>query len=248
MSAERDTVVLPLAGAGARLGLPTPKELLPLGEGRVALDATLDLLAPHTARLRLVAVIGENREATVRYLRRRCTDLGLPLAFAFQAPSLPESTGAVIGAEPWFGPATLVLLADQVLHTPAPQAVGDILDIIHDGHRAAFLAAREASRQRLATDGALLLDDAHDCPRIVDFADKPGLEEAGRFNAVWFGYAFAHRAAQPFLQALHRSTLRLPILPDQLTPLLGAHVVEVGPFSDLGTWPAVTAHWKEGCP
>ncbi|MBV9025423.1 MAG: hypothetical protein JO362_16895 [Streptomycetaceae bacterium] len=247
MSAERDTVVLPLAGAGSRLGLPTPKELLPIGTGRVALDATLDLLAPHTARLRLLAVIADGREATVRYLKRRCAELGLPLAFAFQDPGLPESTGAVLGAQPWFGPATLVLLADQVLHAPEPRAVGDILDLIHDGHPAAFLAARETSVERLATDGALLLNDphdAHDRPRVVDFADKPGLEEASRFNAVWFGYAVARSAARPFLRALHRATLRLPTPPaDEAEPLLGLPVVEVGAFSDLGTWPAVTTYW-----
>ncbi|MFF1678427.1 hypothetical protein ACFVYG_20610 [Streptomyces sp. NPDC058256] len=243
MSAERDTVVLPLAGAGSRLGLPTPKELLPTGEGRVALDATVELLAPHASRLRLVAVIGDGRESTVRYLRSRCTELGLPLAFAFQDPGLPESTGAVLSAEPWFGPATLVLLADQVLHTPEPEAVGDILDLIHAGHPAAFLAARESDPERLAVDGALLLDDAPDRPRVVGFADKPGLQTAGRFNAIWFGYAVARPSAPRFLAALHHATLHRLAQPDDLTALLGAPVIEVGQFSDLGTWPAVTAYW-----
>ncbi|WP_019061466.1 hypothetical protein [Streptomyces prunicolor] len=244
MNAERDTVVLPLAGAGSRLGLPTPKELLPTGDGRVALDVTLDLLAPHASRIRLVAVIGDGRESTVRHLRSRCTALGLPLAVAFQDPGLPESTGAVLSAEPWFGPATLVLLADQVLLAPEPEAVGDILDLIHAGHPAAFLAARETDPERLAVDGALNLDDSPDRPRVVGFADKPGLRAAGRFNAVWFGYAVARPSASRFLAALHHATLHRPAQQDALTALLGASVVEVGPFCDLGTWPAVTAYWK----
>jgi hypothetical protein len=240
--------MLPLAGAGSRLGLPTPKELLPVGEGRVALDATLDLLAPYSDRLKVVAVVSAGRELTVRYLTRACTALDLPLAITFQDRGLPESTGAVLGASAWFGPATLVLLADQVLQHPAPQAVGEILDVIHGGHRAAFLAARESDAERLGADGALALRETPAGPRVTDFADKPGPEAGAAFNAVWFGYAFSRTAGTAFVQVIHRATLGLPLLPHQLEPLLDIPAVEVGPFSDLGTWPAVTAHWKGARP
>ncbi len=244
MNGMRNTVVLPLAGRGSRLGLPTPKELLPIGPGRVALDDTLDLLAPHTDRLRLIAVLGPDREPTARYLERRCLELGLPLAVVRQNPDLPESTGAVLGAAPWFGPATLVLLADQVLHAPAPRAVGEALDLIHAGHESVFLAAWEDDGERLAVDGALHVERAADgLLHVTDYADKPGLQAADRFNAVWFGYAFAHRAAEGFVDALHRATLGLSEHPHQMEAVLGAAAVEVGPFTDLGTWPAVTAHW-----
>jgi hypothetical protein len=244
MTGLRDTVVLPLAGRGSRLGLPTPKELLPIGPGRVALDDTLDLLAPHTDRLRLVAVLGPDREPTARYLERHCHELGLPLAVVRQDPDLPESTGAVLSTAPWYGPATLVLLADQVLHAPAPRAVGEALDLIHAGHESVFLAARENTPERLAVDGALHVErDENELLHVTDYADKPGLENAGRFNAVWFGYAFAHRAAEGFVDALHRATLGLSEHPHQMAPVLRAAAVEVGPFTDLGTWPAVRAHW-----
>ncbi|MFJ8248565.1 hypothetical protein [Streptomyces sp. NPDC094466] len=244
MNGLRDTVVLPLAGRGSRLGLPIPKELLPIGPGRVALDDTLELLAPHTDRLRLLAVLGPDREPTARYLERRCHELGLPLAVARQNPDLPESTGAVMGAAPWYGPATLVLLADQVLHAPAPGAVGEALDLIHSGQESVFLAAREDDPERLAVDGALHVKWAADgLLHVTDYADKPGLQAADRFNAVWFGYAVALHAATGFVDALHRATLGLPEHPHQMDAILGAAAVEVGPFTDLGTWPAVTAHW-----
>lgn len=244
MTRPRDTVVLPLAGRGTRLGLPTPKELLPIGPGRVALDDTLDQLAPHASRLRLLAVLGEDREPTMRHLERRCHTLGLPLAMIRQDPELPESTGAVLGAAPWFGPATLVLLADQVLHAPSPQAIGQALDLIHAGHQSVFLAAMEDDAERLAVDGALHVErDGTGLLRVTDYADKPGLESADRFNAVWFGYAVARNAADGFVDALHRSTLGLPEFPHQKEPVLRSVAVEVSPFTDLGTWPAVTALW-----
>ncbi|WP_327258149.1 hypothetical protein [Streptomyces sp. NBC_01244] len=244
MTGIRDTVILPLAGRGSRLGLPTPKELLPIGPGRVALDDTLDLLAPHAGRLRLVAVLGEDREPTARHLERRCLEMKLPLAVVRQDPALPESTGAVLGAAPWYGPANLVLLADQVLHAPAPTAVGKALDLIHAGQESVFLASMEDDAERLAADGSLhVARDAGGLLRVTDFADKPGLSGVERFNAVWFGYAFAPSAAQEFVGALHQATLGQAERPHQLDAVLRAAAVEVGPFTDLGTWPAVTAHW-----
>ncbi|MFG1879581.1 hypothetical protein ACGFIV_32585 [Sphaerisporangium sp. NPDC049003] len=244
----RDTVILPLAGQGTRLGLPMPKELLPIGERRVALDATLDLLAPQADRLRVVAVLGEHwerREATVRHLIQVCGAWRIPLALTFQDPVWPESTGAVLSAAAWFGPATLVLLPDQVLDSPAPEAIGDIIGLIHKGSQVAFLAAREDDVDRLAVDGALRLDEQPDEPPSVgDFADKPGREAAGRFNAVWFGYAFARRSAEACVRVMHRSALRSPLSQDEREVLLGAAVVEVGRFTDLGTWPSVTGYWN----
>lgn len=247
MTGPRDTVVLPLAGRGSRLGLPTPKELLPIGPGRVALDDTLDLLAPHAARLRLVAVLGEDREPTGRHLERRCRTMGLPLAVIRQDPDLPESTGAVLTAEPWFGAATLVLLADQVLDAPEPDAVGRALDLIDSGHESVFLAALEDRTERLAVDGVLRVRrDDGGLLRVTDYADKPGLAEARirGFNAVWFGYGFARRAACGFVGALHHATLGRPECSHRMEPVLRAVAVEVGPFTDLGTWLAVSARWK----
>ncbi|MFB7673175.1 hypothetical protein ACFC26_17375 [Kitasatospora purpeofusca] len=245
MSGERDTVVLPCAGAGSRLGLPIAKELVPVGAGRVALDHALDLLAPHAHRLRLVAVLGEGREATARHLTARCAGLGLPLAFCSQDDGLAESTGAVLSTAAWWGAATAVLLPDQVLARPAPRAVGDLLDLVHAGHRAAFLTSAQSDPDRLAVDGCLRLETTadHRLPVVADFADKPGPEQAQaqRFNAVWFAYAFARGHGPAFLDVLHRVTLRRPLPDTGLAPLLGAPALDVGEFTDLGTWPNLAA-------
>ncbi|MGA5703062.1 hypothetical protein [Peterkaempfera bronchialis] len=243
MTGGRDTVVLPCAGAGSRLGLPFSKELTPTGPGRVAVDHTLDLLAPHADRLRLVAVLGHGREATARHLAARCADLSLPLAICLQDPKLPESTGAVLSTAAWWGPATAVLLPDQILTAPARHAVGALLDLVHAGHEAAFLTAAESDPARLAVDGALRLEiaDGDGWLRVADFADKPGLETAHRFNAVWFAYAFATANGPAVLDVLHRATLREPLDHGALAPLLGAPALDVGPFTDLGTWPNLAA-------
>ncbi|MEV7928550.1 hypothetical protein [Kitasatospora sp. NPDC088779] len=240
----RDTVVLPLAGAGSRLGLPIAKELVPVGPGRVALDHTLDLLAPHAGRLRVAAVLGDGREATARHLVARCEHLGLPLAVCHQHPDRAESTGAVSSTSGWWSPATAVLLPDQILTHPDPAAIGALLDAIRVGHPAAFLTADESDPARLAVDGALRLEpDPAGGRKVADFADKPGPQATGArgFNAVWFGYAFAVAAGDAVLDVLHRATLGEDLARTDLGPLLGAPAIDAGPFTDIGTWPAVAA-------
>lgn len=245
MTVDRSTVIVPCAGAGRRLDWPFSKELTPIGRGRVVLDATLDLLAPHADLVRVVVVVDDRREATVRHLQKRCAELGLPWATVYQPADLVDSTGAVLAAQPWFGVANLVLLPDQVLLRPRGTEVGEALAQIRRGAEFCFLAAHETDRTRLATDGAVRIQPgaAPGQPaQVVDYADKPRHQRAHEFNAVWFGYAFAHHSADDALRVLHTATVDRTLPASGLGPLHGSPVVEVGPFVDLGTWPAVRDH------
>ena len=248
MSTERSTIILPCAGAGRRQGWPFSKELTPIGERRVLLDATLDLIAPCADRARVVVVVDERREATIRHVRKRCAELSVPWAVVYQPDELVESTGAVLAARAWFGPTNLVMLPDQVLLSPSGTEVEAALAHIHRGATFCFLAARETDSTRLAEDGALRFDPgatADQPPQLVGYADKPGHARANEFNAVWFGYAFAGPHADDVLRVLHSATVDRCLPVDGLGPLLGSPVVEVGPFVDLGTWPAVRTHLTE---
>lgn len=242
-AAGMDTVIVPCAGAGSRLGLAFGKELAPLGPGRALIDATLDLLVPHAGRLRLVLVISEGREATIGYVRQRCEQAGLALALVHQGPEHQESTGAVRAAAPWFSQANLVLLPDQVLDSPQPHLLLRALEEIRTGAGFCFLAAPEHRLDRLASDGALRVEPrAGGLPgRLLDYADKPGHHAADAFNAVWFAYTFAAHTAEQALDVLHTATLGSG-RPKDLGPLAGCPVIETSPFADLGTWPVLRAY------
>jgi MobA-like NTP transferase domain len=248
VSIERSTIILPCAGAGRRQGWPFSKELTPIGERRVLLDATLDLIAPCADQVRVVVVVDDRREATIRHVRKRCAELSVPWAVVYQPDELAESTGAVLAARAWFGKANLVLLPDQMLLTPRGTEVAAALANIHRGAVFCFLAARETDLTRLAADGALLIEPGAapgQSPRLVGYADKPGLVRANEFNAVWFGYAFAGHHADDTLRVLHSATVDGCLPVGGVGSLLGSPVVEVGPFVDLGTWSAVRAHLTE---
>jgi mannose-1-phosphate guanylyltransferase len=245
MSSGRSTVVVPCGGTGSRLGWPFAKELTPIGERRVLLDATLELIAPCADTVRLVVVVDGHREATIRHLQHRCAQLEVPWAVVYQPAQLVESTGAVLSAQAWFTAANLVLLPDQLLLRPLGTEVAAALGAIHQGAAFCFLAARETDPARLAADGALRLQPGAtpgEPAMIADYADKPRLARAAEFNAVWFGYAFAKSHAAAALHVLHTATVDRHLPVDGLGPLHGSPVVEVGPFVDLGTWPAIRRH------
>jgi hypothetical protein len=243
MTAGRATVILPCAGAGQRLGLAFAKELLPLGPGSTPLDEAIGLLLPHAGALRLVVVLGAGREATARHIVRKAMPAGLPVAFIPQHPDMAESTGAVLSARPWFAERNLVLLPDQVLASPRQDLAASALDALSDAPFC-FLAAREDDPARISRDGALSITP--ETPgQLLDYAERPHPSDAARFNATWFGFGFRRDQADEALSLMHRAVSGGPVTTAEVTasPLGGCPVIETGPYRDLGTWPAVRAHW-----
>lgn len=239
MSGGGICVVIPCAGAGRRLGLPYPKELLALGPGRTLIDAALDLV-PRDRDVRVVVVVSPEKVELVRYLGRYAGEL--PIAFVHQLPDLSECTGAVLSARPWFGDLNVVLLPDELIEpaTEAPQPVASLLDAIAN-EPFAFLAQLESDPDRLRAEGALHVTEAIDGrARVVDLADKP-TDPLDRFNAVWTGFAFRREAATAALTVLHHGTTGRPVSAAELraSPLYGAPIVPVAACTDVGTWDAV---------
>lgn len=241
------TVVLPCAGRGSRLGLALPKELVPAAPGRTALDGVFALLAAHRAHLRVVIVVGDGRQATIAHVRDRYPDW--VVAFVYQHPDQREMVGAVRSALAWCTDRVLVLLPDQWLSTPPGTDPVAAADTALATGPACFLAATEADPARIGGDGALRLADTGDPAggmRVVEFADKPGAAQAGRFNAVWFGVGFTARSAQATLTQLELAADGLLTAADwRAGPLYGCPAVLVPSFTDLGTWPAFAAHWAK---
>jgi CTP:molybdopterin cytidylyltransferase MocA len=237
------TVVLPCGGSGRRLGLPFGKELLPLGPGRTPLDATLELLRPHAARLRLVVVLGPHREATARHILAMAGQT--PVAFIPQQPALRESTGAVLSAEPWFGERNLVLLPDQILTSAPPDPAGQALELLRKAPFC-FLASRENDPVKLGRDGALRISGTSPA-RLLAYAEHPAAGDAAGFNAVWFGFGFRREHAIPALSLMHRAICGEPVTPADVaaSPLAGCPVLDTGPYQDAGTWPAVLDLWSD---
>jgi CTP:molybdopterin cytidylyltransferase MocA len=236
------TVVVPCAGHGSRLGLPFPKELLPAEYGKVALDGVFDLLAPHRERVRVVLVIDAGRQATVAHVSARYPDWAV--AFVCQQPAQPGMVGAVRSARAWFTGRVLVLLPDQWLTAAAHDPVGRAVTAL-DTHPACLLAAAEKDPERIAVDGAVRVRrDGTNIGRAVALADKPGIAGTGMFDAVWFGLGFTQAAADAVLDQVAASEVgTLADAELRRGPLGGAPVIDVPPFTDLGTWPAVVGHW-----
>lgn len=241
----RATVVLPCAGAGRRLGLPYPKELLAIGSGRLLIDETLDLLrATHAPLDGLVLVVDDPSRPTASYVTSRLADL--PICIVRQDVGGTAWTSAVQSATPWLGTKTLVLLPDQVVRTiPGTDPLRWALAALTD-HSISFLAHRQRDPARLASDGALQIVDRHGAPTVAGYAERPGVR-ANQFDSTWVAVALRIPDGLAALYAMDRMLATgPPVSPVELARagILGAPVAYVACYQDLGTWANVQAHWQ----
>ena len=213
----------------------------------LAIDTALRLANDcQSARLRLVLVVADGREATVRHVT---AGTGVPVAVVPQQQGMPELVGALRSALLWCEQRTLVLLPDQVLTAPAPRLLDRALEAL-ERTAACFIAAAESDPERIARDGALAttVADADGNRVATALADKPGLARAEQFDAVWFGLGFRAEAATTALEDLHAAAeQRLDPAGFQAGPWNGAAVVDCPPFFDTGTWPDLTTSWRTAC-
>jgi hypothetical protein len=132
---------------------------------------------------------------------------------------------------------------------PAPRLLDRALEALERA-AACFMAARESDPERIARDGALATRAVGaDGGRVVTaLADKPGLDRAAEFDAVWFGLGFRAEAATAALKDLHATAeQRLDQAGFQAGPWNAARVVDCPPFFDTGTWPDLTTAWRTAC-
>src|SRR6266536_5681647 len=237
-------VILPCAGAGSRLGLPYPKELLAVGPNRLLIDDTVDLLRTTSAPLGgVVIVVDDHHRPTIPYVTARLGDL--PVCVVRQPPPHVAWTGAVHSARPWLADRALVLLPDQIVRAAdGTDPLAWALSVL-TRHRISFLAHQPAHPDCLAGDGALKVARDSD-PSVTDYLEKPG-PAAARFDSAWVALAFRVPEGLPAVQAMHRmlTTPASPVAPVTLgeVGILGAPVGWVASYHDLGCWPAVTRHW-----
>jgi NDP-sugar pyrophosphorylase family protein len=231
------TIVLPCAGAAQRLQIPHPKELFPVGPGRVLIDATFDLISPILERVNVVVVLRPPKLGLVHYLERYAKRARL--AFVCQPASSGEFVEAIRAALPWCSARVVVLLPDELVE-PRPthlDPVGALISSL-DEHPVAFLTVSEKDPSRLASDGALKLDEDG---RVVDYLDKAGWAFPG-LNAIWTGLAFRRQAANDLLDALAATPgQRLPQTMLERSGISGAPTIPVASVRPVGTWPQIQA-------
>ncbi len=231
------TVILPCAGKGTRLGLPFPKELLPLGPGRAVIDSSLDLIreARAASDVRVILLTDGNRHQTVAYVRDRLPGVLVPEVF--QDPAARDMTDGVLGLSPWFGHVNVLLLPD-VIYGWAGDPVGEVAAKASSYGFA--VAAVKAGQGQIRQAGALAV--AGD--RIAAYEDKPA--DPSGYDALWGILGFSGGTfGTDAMRLIAESTARTRTGPVTDAPVRGAPVTWLSGFRDLGTWDSYLAEMRE---
>lgn len=226
------TFILPCAGSGTRLGLPFPKELAPLGEGRVIIDSSLDLIAETVSAKRVILMDDGDRKATADYIRRRLPEV--PLARVRQHRYAADWPDGVIRLEPWLGEVNVVLLPDSVY-----DASGFMVEQLAAQARATgfALGVVRMPAESLRRSGAVTViqDDT-----VRFYEDKPDHPE--RFNAGWGMLAFCGEIGLLGMRVIADSTRKQGVCKP---PVVGAPVTWLDGWRDLGVWDAYSAESRK---
>ena len=221
-------MVLPCAGSGSRLGLPFPKELAPLGPGRLVVDSSLDLIraaAGGGADVRVLVLTDGTRQATCDYVRARLP--GVPVAEVRQDPAAGDMAEGVLGVRAWFGLLNVLLLPD-VAYQWAGDPVGEVADAAKSSGFA--VAAVKAAPEQVRHLGALYVN----ADRVRQFEDKPA--DPDGYNAFWgmLGFTSGSFGVDGLCLVAASAAKRRP--PVTEPPVAGAPVTWLAGYRDCGTW------------
>jgi hypothetical protein len=221
------TFILPCAGSGKRLGLPFPKELAPVDKSRALIDSSLDLIGGVMTSKRIILMDDGDRQNTADYIQRRLP--AVPLARVRQDKYAANWPDGVIRLEPWLGGVNVVLLPDSIY-----DASGLVVERLALLAEAGFaLGVARMPPEDLKRYGAVTVvqDDT-----VSYYEDKPEVPE--RFNAAWGMLAFSGKLGMLGMRVIADSTRKQGVCKP---PVVGAPVVWLNGWRDLGTWETYSA-------
>lgn len=226
---------MPAAGKGSRLGLPYPKEIMHLEEGKALIDYSFDFFKNRTREeVEFVVVINEHKTDIVKYLSRYKDRF--KISFTYQDPAEHEYTGAIKSARHLFGENNVVMLPDTLMRLKPGV---DLYERVIGNLRSkgfVFFYKQETNPLMLATKGSLTVENGF----VKAYEDKP-IADFSKYNAFWCSFAFTKTAFPLCMSFMEKSTLRAGVDPDEirLTPIYNSMGIEVQDYIDLGTWSEV---------
>jgi hypothetical protein len=210
------------------MGLPFPKELAPLGPGRVVIDSSLALIreAAGASDIRVILMTDGHRDLTARYVREKLP--GVPVAEVLQDLTAPDMTEAVMALGPWLGHASVLLLPDVIYSWAGDPVTETATAAVSYGFA---VAAVKAGPDQIRDAGALRVDGG----RVAAYEDKPA--DPSGYGALWGMLAFTSGSfGMDGLRLVAASASRSIAGPVTSPPVRGAPVTWLAGFRDCGTW------------
>ena len=236
---DKITVIMPCAGKGTRLGLPFPKEMLPLDHNLALIDLSFKNILPYKDRIdKVIIIIAPEKHVLLTHLCKWAKDF--TIAIMYFNTSYFEWPGSILSASPLFGEYNFVLLPDSDMRVKQDSPLVPSMLRLLKRHGVAFGFVKETTEQRLAHVGAMnvvLHNDSDNSKDFVvkEFCDKP-LASFNKYNSFWGTFGFTKSYGDSILKLFMKSVKKEDV---SLQDVLGdkmAGAFELESYDDLGTW------------
>jgi len=243
------TVILPCAGEGNRLNLPSPKELFEIYPGTALIDfsinhirSALKDIAINKLNVTVKTVVATQpwKEMVADHVKN-----ALPknkVLSVFFNSSYEEWPGSIYSAQEYYSEFNLVLLPDSYLSLSTDQPCRSnsgknlliqILDKLMS-HNLVFGYVPCRDPQILKNLGAVFVNNDE---LITAFQDKPR-ENLDQFNGFWGCFGFGRLISHQLYQYLITSVRHLPQTIGN-SPFYYPGSVRLHEYYDLGTWDSI---------
>jgi hypothetical protein len=237
------TVVLVCGGRARRLDIPFAKELLPIAPGVTAVDGAIELARACGRPTRIVVVVQREKTDIFAHMARYAdTD---DIIMVHQRSTAWEACSAASSAAKLFAQDTVVLLPDHVF--AACDSVRNPVALLFDCLGQAPVAYAAAPIRHVPwapSAGVLKLDHGCSPPLVTDYAEHPARPED--YDVVWAAFAFRREIGAALLSTMERAKGGAKIGQKELVSsgIIGAPVVMISSFLDIGEWERYIGHWK----
>lgn len=237
------TVILPSAGYGTRLGAPFSKELLPVGPRQFAIDQFLETAIECHDVDEVLVIVRKGKNDLLAHLRA-CWSDRISVTPVYQPEeSLDSWADGVLAARDQFGSKNIVFLPDTVISGMSPSTLVEQLACYLDDGPVAFAACPIENVPWARSAGALAAYHA-DSTRVQRYEEHP--QKVQDFSHVWVALAFRKEGGIDVLRtmAAMKRGGRQPGVSLQRLGIIGARLLEVNGYHDLGTWASYVRYMR----
>ena len=230
------TFIIPCAGKGSRLGIPFPKEMLPIDKEMTLIDKCFENLKQFKDICQIVIIISKEKEELVKYLSKYSDEFNI--YFVYQKTYYKELIGAIKSAEDFFLEKNVIILPDILINDENLEMKLHHYINILNYQDYSFLITHETDKNILSKVGNVIVFNN----KIIDAIDKPDIYTINQLDLSHYWVSIAFKKDSDFFNFFNDLQKNKTMI--ELNRSINYDYSEIDFALDLGVWQNIEKFYK----